>query len=270
MAERVASLSMYDIAETAAATDAWWGGLARHFTCAGVADAPAALTRPGLGPDFWLRPDMLFSQTCGYPFITSLTGKVSLLATPCYDAPGCDEADYASLVIVREDAPWEAFRDLRGKICAVNNSGSWSGHQALRLLIALEGGQGGPFCKAVASGGHAASIATVVDGQADFAAIDCVTHATLSRHKPAAVAGTRVLCRTPAMPGLPLIAGQAASAEEIAAMREGLVAAATDPKLAEARSTLGITGMHFPQESEYDRLAVALAEAEAAGVGSLL
>jgi hypothetical protein len=51
-------------------------------------------------------------------------------------------------------------------------------------------------------------------------------------------------------------------------MREGLAAAATDPELAEARSTLGITGMHFPQESEYERLAVALAEA--AGVCSLL
>jgi ABC-type phosphate/phosphonate transport system substrate-binding protein len=268
MVERVVSLSMYDIAETAAATDAWWRGLARHFTAAGVADVPAALTRPGLGPDFWLRPNMLFSQTCGYPFITSLTGRVSLLATPCYDAPGCAGPDYCSLVIVREDAPWEAFRDLRGTTCAVNSTGSWSGYQALRLMIALEGGQGGPFCKAIASGGHAASIATVADGQADFAAADCVTHAILSRHKPAAVAGTRILCRTPAMPGLPLIAGQAAQAAEIEAMREGLAAAATDLELADARSTLGITGMHFPQESEYERLAVALAKA--AGVGSLL
>jgi len=270
MVERVASLSMYEIAETAAATDAWWKGLARCFTAAGVDAVPATLTRPGLGPDFWLRPEMLFSQTCGYPMITKLAGRVSLLATPIYDAPGCDGADYCSLVVVREDATWKMFQELRGKVCAVNGVGSWSGHQAMRLLIALEGGQGGPFCRAIESGGHAASIVAVGDGRADFAAVDCVSHATLSRHQPAAVVGTRVLCRTPAMPGLPLIAGQAASAEDVVAMREGLMKAATDPGLADARKTLGITGMHFTQESDYARLAKALREADAAGVGPLL
>ena len=257
MAERVASLSMYDIPETMAATDAWWGGLARHFAAAGVADPPAALTRPGQGPGFWLRPDLLFSQTCGYPLITELAGQVKLLATPSYDAPGCDSANYSSLVIVGGDAPREAFRDLRGKTCAVNGMESWSGHHALRVLIALEGGQGGPFCRAIESGGHAASISMVAEGRADFTAVDCVTHATLSRHKPEAVAGTRVLCRTPAMPGLPLIAGQASSSDEIEAMRKGLATAAGDPLLAEARNALGITGMHFPQASEYNRLSAA-------------
>lgn len=270
MVERVASLSMYDIPETEAATDAWWTGLAGHFAAAGVADPPAALTRPGQGPDFWLWPDLLFSQTCGYPFISSLAGKVTLLATPSYDAPGCKGPNYRSMVIVREDAPWQGFQELRGRVCAVNSVDSWSGHHALRVLIAMEGGQGGPFCKAITSGGHAASIAAVAGGQADFAAVDCVTHETLSRHRPEVVAGTRVLCGTPAMPGLPLIAGRAASAREIEAMRKGLVAAAADPKLAEVRAMLGITAMHIPRKSDYNRLVLGLAKAEAAGVESLL
>jgi ABC-type phosphate/phosphonate transport system substrate-binding protein len=268
MVERAASLPMYDIPETAAATDTWWAGIVRHFKAAGVADLPAALTRPGQGQEFWLRRDMLFSQTCGYPFITSLAGEVTLLAAPCYDAPGCDGPKYCSLVIVGSDAPWTEFQDLRGRTCAVNSVESWSGHHALRLLIALKGEQGGPFCKAIASGGHAASIAAVAAGQADFAAVDCVTYATLSRYRPSAVAGTRVQCLTPAMPGLPLIAGRAAKPGEIEAMRNGLAAAAADPELAEARSLLGITGIHFPHESEYERLTVALAQA--AGVEFLL
>jgi ABC-type phosphate/phosphonate transport system substrate-binding protein len=202
--------------------------------------------------------------------ITKLAGRVTLLATPSYDAPGCAAADYSSLVIVHKDAPWEEFRDLRGKTCAVNGAGSWSGHHALRTLIALEGGQGGLFCAAIESGSHAGSIAAVAEGRADFAAVDCITHATLSRHKPASVAATRVLCRTPAMPGLPLIAGPAASAKDIAAMREGLVVAAADPELADTRKCLGITSVHFLEESDYHRLAVALRQADAAGVGSLL
>jgi ABC-type phosphate/phosphonate transport system substrate-binding protein len=270
MVERVASLSMYDIPETAAETDAWWDGLARHFMSAGVTNVPTALARPGQGSEFWLRPDLLFSQTCGYPMISKLAGRVSLLATPGYGAPGCDGADYSSLVIVHEESPWQAFQELRGRICAVNGADSWSGHHALRVLIASEGEEGRPFCKAIASGRHAASIVAVAARQADFAAVDCVTYATLSRYRPAAVAGTRVLCRTPAMPGLPLIAGKAASAGDIEAMRDGLAAAAADTELAEARTALGITGMHFPQESEYDRLATALAQVEAAGVGALL
>ena len=270
MPERVASLPMYDIPETTVATDSWWAGIARHFATAGVADPPAALTRPGEGPEFWLRRDLLFSQSCGYPLITKLAGQVKLLATPSYDAPGCDGADYSSLVIVDGDAVWEAFKDLRGKTCAINEVGSWSGHHALRVLIALEGGQGGAFCRIIESEGHAASISMVAEGRADFAAVDCVTHATLSRHKPEAVAGTCVLCRTPTMPGLPLIAGQATTAAEIEGMREGLAAAIADPLLAEARNALGITGMHFLQASEYERLAVALLKTETAGVRPLL
>lgn len=271
MVERVVSLSMYDIPETAAATDAWWAGIAGHFAAAGVADPPVSLTRPAGGANFWLRPDLLFSQTCGYPFITSLAGKVTLLAAPSYDAPGCEGPNYRSLVIVREDASWQGFQDLRGRVCAVNGMESWSGHHALRVLIAMEGGQAGPpFCTAIESGGHAASIAAVAAGQADFAAVDCITYEMLSRHRPAAVAGTRALCGTPAMPGLPFIAGQAATADEIEAMRKGLAAAAADPKLADVRATLGIRAMHFPLKSGYNRLVLGLAKAEAAGVVSLL
>lgn len=270
MAERVASLPMYDIPETAAATDAWWAGIARHLAAAGISGLPSRLSRPGEGVEFWLRSDMLLSQTCGYPLVTLLAGEVRLLATPSYDAPGCDGACYSSLIIVGNDASWQEFGELRGRICAVNSVDSWSGHHALRVLIAQEGGQGGYFCRAMESGSHAASIAAVVAGEADFAAVDCVTHATLSRHRPAAVSGTRILCRTPAMPGLPMIAGRAAREGEIEAMRDGLAAAVEDPELAAARKSLGIAGLEFLGDNEYERLLAALAKAEAAGLGPLL
>ena len=261
MTERAASLPMYDFPECVAATDEWWAGLARHFAAAGVADPPSRLTRPSEGADFWLRPDMLFSQTCGYPLITALAGRVTLLATPCNDSPGCEGPDYSSLIVVREDAGWIDFRDLRGAVCAVNAAESWSGHHALRLVIAREGGGEGAFCTALRSGSHAASIAAVAEGHADFAAIDCVTHAMLARHRPGSVAGTRVLCRSPAMPGLPLIAGQAASARDVKAMREGLAA---------AREALGLVGLQVLPPAEYGRLSTSLEMVERAGVPPLL
>jgi len=246
-------------------------GLTSGLTALQAGELPVTrIPHAGEGAEFWLRPDMLFSQTCGYPLVTELAGEVRLLAIPCYDAPGCDGADYTSLIIVGSDASCQEFGELRGRICAVNSVDSWSGHHALRILIAREGGQGGSFCNVVVSGSHAASIAAVAAGHVDFAAVDCVTHATLARYRPAAIAGTRVLCRTPAMPGLPLIAGKAAREVELAAMREGLAAAFGDPELAGARKALGIAGLEFLGENEHERLLSVLAKAEAAGVGSLL
>lgn len=271
MHERVASLPMYDFPECVAATEAWWAGLARYFVDAGIVDPPAALTRPGEGAAFWLRPDMLFSQACGYPLITALAGEVTLLATPAYDAAGCEGADYRSVIVVREKSPWASFSDLRGRNCAINGRQSWSGYHALRLMIVKEVSERTDrFCLAVISGSHAASVKAVVDGRADFAAIDCVTHAILARYRPEALAGTRVLVMTPAMPGLPLIAGKAASPRDVEAMRDGLKAAMTDPGLADAREALGIIGMQFLPLSDYVRMIAALDMIAAAGIEPLL
>lgn len=271
MTGRVASLPMYDIPETAVFTDAWWAGLAIHFAAAGVAGVPEKLTRPGEGMAFWQRPEVLFSQTCGYPLIASLSEEVTLLATPTYDVPGCKDADYCSFIVVRADSSWNEFPDLRGAACAINGRESWSGHHALRLMIAEEVSDGREnFCRPVLSGSHAGSIEAVAEGRADFAAVDCVTHATLLRYRPAMLAGTRVLARTPSMPGLPLIAGKAAAQNDIAAMCEGLKAAMSDPVLAQTREKLGITGVRFLTLGEYSRMTTALEAIAAAGIGPLL
>lgn len=270
MTERAASLHMYDMAEIEEAADVWWSGLADHFTDAGVANPPATLTRPGEGVDFWKRSDLLFSQTCGFPLVSDLSGEVTLIATPCYDAPGCSGPDYCSFVIVRNDAPYEELSDLRGGRCAVNDVHSWSGHHALRCMIASQRQTAGCFCESIITGSHAASVRAVADGAADFAAIDCVVYSNLSRHRPGAVDGVRVISRSPGMPGLPYIAGKAASAADIKAMKRGLAAAIADSRLAVARQTLGITGLRFTSASDYTRLVEALQQADQAGVGLLV
>lgn len=269
MGERVASLPMYDLPETAAATDLWWMGLAAHFAAAGMERPPARLTRPGEGIAFWSRPDLLFSQSCGYPLVTVLAGRVTVLGTPCYDAPGCDGPEYCSVILVDEASECRELIDLRGGRCAVNDAGSWSGHHVLRLMLATLGATES-FCGCFRSGSHAASAAAVAEGRADFAAIDCVTHANLSRWRPRVLAGTRVLCTSPRMPGLPLIAGAAASPPEVAAMRAGLAAAVGDPELAEARKTLGIAGIHGVEPGGYDPILAGLRKAADAGVGPLI
>src|SRR3990172_9299482 len=118
---RIAGLPMYDLPEATAATDAWWVGLARAFRREGVRDVPDRLYRHGAPVEDWLAPDLLFSQTCGYPLTHALAGRVAPIATPGYAAPGCHGPDYCSLIVVRADDPAAELAELRGRTCAINN-----------------------------------------------------------------------------------------------------------------------------------------------------
>jgi hypothetical protein len=62
----LASLPMYDWPEIRSATDAWWAGIARH------AGLGFPLTRVPDYAELWRRDDLVFSQTCGYPFTHGL------------------------------------------------------------------------------------------------------------------------------------------------------------------------------------------------------
>jgi ABC-type phosphate/phosphonate transport system substrate-binding protein len=261
----LACLPMYDLSELHAATDAWWQGLARAFRREGVVDVPDVLDRR---PDFQrvlLSPDLLLSQTCGYPLTHALAGKVRLLATPCYAAEGCAATDYCSLVIVAEDHPATNIAALRGARCAINGTDSQSGYNALRALVAPLAEGGRFFGKVAVSGGHRASIGLVAAGQADVAAIDCVTHGLLSRHRPAVLAGTRVLCRTAAAPNLPYVTRRGADANLLARLRNGLLRAMADPALTTVRDSLMLAGIAVLPLSAYDRITALEAAAIAAG-----
>lgn len=261
----VASLPMYDLPELRAATDAWWQGLARAFRREGIADVPGGLDRRESYHDVWLAPDLLISQTCGYPLTHALAGGVELAATPCYSAEGCQGPDYCSFVIVRADSAASAIGDLRGLRCAINGLDSQSGYNALRSLVATVAKDGRFFGSVAVSGGHGASLALVASGEADVAAIDCVTHRLLARHRPAALAGTRVLGRTASAPGLPYVTRAGADADLLQRLRGGLERAFAEPELAATRESLLLADLAILPLSAYDRISVMETAAVAAG-----
>ena len=191
----IASLPMYDLPEARGATDQFWAALADAL---GI-DLP--LARVGDHTIAWQRPDLIFSQTCGYPFTHAFAGKLTYVATPHYDADGCEGPDYCSILFAREAAPLERFR---GKIAAYNNPDSMSGMLALKLVFAPLAQAGRFFENAVETGGHAASLAALQNGIADVAAVDCVTVALLRKHRPQALrwayGGWRVRQRCQACP----------------------------------------------------------------------
>ncbi len=257
-----ASLPMYDLPELRHATAAWWQGLARAFRAEGVADVPDRLDSGAALYDHWRQPDLLFSQTCGYPLTHGIAGAVRLVATPVYAAPGCTGATYCSLVIVAEDSQAASLERLRGARLAFNGTDSQSGYNVLRAMVAPLARDGRLFASATETGSHRASIAAVASGAADLCAVDCVTHALLRLHAPAALAGTRVLCTTPSAPSLPYVTAGAASDELIEALRAGLDRALTDTALAAARDDLRISGAEILPLAAYD----AMVEMERAAV----
>ncbi len=245
---------MYDLPELVSATDTWWRGLARAFAGAGVPEVPSALTRDMDMDSLWRAPDLLFAQTCGYPLTHAFEGWLRVVATPIYASPDCAGPEYRSVIVVRADDPAKGLGDLRGRAAAVNNLASQSGYNALRAAVAPLAKAGCFFGPVLTSGGHAASLKLVQGGEADVCATDCVTYELLSRYRPQALAGLRVLDRTPTAPGLPYVTRETADDDLLARLRQGVFAALADPGLDSARTTLLIAGAEVLPEPAYQRV----------------
>lgn len=230
----IASLGMYDRAETAPANDRLWAGIRDGLRARGI-DAPQGLTRGG-GAYWaaWQAPDLVLSQTCGFPYRARLHGQVTLIGTPDYGVEGCPPGHYRSVFVVRADDP-RALADFDGQPIAYNEALSQSGWAAPQNHAA---GLGLRLLPGLCTGGHRLSALAVAEGRADLAAIDAVTWAMLHRWEPAA-ATLRVLTATSPTPGLPYIA--AADADQAATF--DAVAAAIAALSPEDRDALRLRGL---------------------------
>jgi ABC-type phosphate/phosphonate transport system substrate-binding protein len=242
---------MYDWPELQAANDALWAAVAEQLIAAGVKEVPNALTRSDNLDAVWTSPALLLAQTCGYPLLKTLAGRVQLVATPRYRAAGCEGPFRRSAIVVRLDAPVEHLAELRGARCALNERSSDSGMNLLRAAVAPLAHGSAFFSSVVATGSHRASAEAVAAGGADVAALDAVTYAHLRRWRPETARRLRVLQWTARTPGLPLITAITTDPETVQTLRESLAAAARDPRLAEARDTLRLQGFSFLPLNHY-------------------
>jgi ABC-type phosphate/phosphonate transport system substrate-binding protein len=259
-APRVASLAMYDAPPLDAANDALWAAIAAR-----VPGAPAKLTRGRPLESVWTDPGLVLAQACGWPLITRLAGQVQLVATACYALPGCAGATHCGFVVVRAADPARALADLRDRRLALNTWDSNTGMNLLRAAVAPLAERGRFFSAVYVTGTHAASLRAVADSTVDAASVDCVTFGLLRRHRPAAIAGLRVLAHTPASPGLPLITRGDASAAEVGALRAALSATRDSP----AACTLGLAGFEILPLVAYEVLREMEAEAVRRGYAAL-
>ncbi len=237
----IATLPMYDYPELRAATAQWWAAISRH---AGVA---LELSHPDNYVEPWNRPDLAFSQTCGYPFTHHFKGALGLVGTPHYSVPGCDGFRYSSFVFAREA---RAPADYRGTVAAVNTPDSMSGMLALKAFFVEHANQGHFFGSSVLSGGHLNSLALLQRGAADVCAVDAICVAFARRHRPELLHGLHDVGRTPSVPGLPYVSRDA----DLARWQNAVRAATVDPALAEVRNALMIGGFTVTAVADYDAI----------------
>ncbi|MGI4815673.1 MAG: phosphate/phosphite/phosphonate ABC transporter substrate-binding protein [Janthinobacterium lividum] len=203
----VAALPMYNVTPHVAAgwRELLWELIRR--VSADTGGAPLQI----LSPDdtdlqaFWSRADLLLSQTCGYPFTHGLAGTVQLVASPIFDAPGCSNTDYSSVLVTRRADRRGTLEAYRGSVAAYNGADSHSGMNAFRHAVAPLANAGRFFAATVRTGSHLNSLRAVAAGHADIAAVDCVTLAFARDHLPGLVEPLHTLAYTEAAAGLPLI-----------------------------------------------------------------
>jgi ABC-type phosphate/phosphonate transport system substrate-binding protein len=247
-----ASLPMYDLPALRGATDAWWAAIAAALRAAGIDGDPERLSRDGEPEELWASPQLLFTQTCGFPLTHRFAGRLKPIATPCFRAEGCHGPHYRSLVVVRRDDPRRSLAAFRGATVAVNGWDSQSGWNALAALTAPLAPAGAPFFgRAEVTGSHLASMDAVVAGRAAIAAIDPVTHALSKATGEPSVDGLRTLALTAEAPGLPYATSAATQPEILARMRMALLDLAADAASAPLRAPLLIDGMAALDAADY-------------------
>lgn len=231
----IASLGMYDFGPAQAANDRLWALVRDGLRDRGIT-APETLTRGEHAYwDAWQAPDLILSQTCGYPFRARLHDRVAYVGTPDYGVEGCPPGYYRSVFVARADDPRQSLQDFDGARFAYNEALSQSGWAAPQTHAAKLGIRLPP---ALQSGGHRLSALAVAEGRADIAALDAVTHAMLQEVEPK-VAGLRVIALTDPTPGLPYISGAGQDPEPIFAALADAIAVLPAPD----RATLRLKGL---------------------------
>jgi ABC-type phosphate/phosphonate transport system substrate-binding protein len=218
----IASLPMYDLPEVRDATSALWSAMRSRLEDAGV-NAPHGLVAPaGSLIDHWLDPSLLMSQTCGYPFRTSLHNRVSMVGA--FQFVGSEEQPrgwYRSVLIARAESP-VCLNFNHASTAAINSADSLSGCVSLGWSLATNGIG---HVDVEWTGAHVHSIDAVRSGVADLTSIDVHTWSLVSLLRPKSVAGLTIVGRGPVVASTPIIT---AFADLVPVLRLAIADAITD------------------------------------------
>lgn len=133
---------------------------------------------------------------CGAPYVNKIARGVPLkiLAAPVMAHPRYENRPvYFSNVVVRADAQYKTFANLRGARWAYNEKNSHSGFHVVRYFLATRNLNGNFFRRVVESGAHQYSVELILCGDVDAAAIDRTVLEMMSANEPSPASRLRVI-----------------------------------------------------------------------------
>ncbi len=240
MAESLVTLPMYAFPENTVPTRKLGESLAEALRSHGVParwSASACDDHTSLVAH-WRNPSLVLSQSCGLPLVEALFDAVEPVGTFDWKDGGVSPGRYRSVVVSR--------RHRTGLIRpAINGYHSLSGWASLGVFLFGRD----DVLEPVVTGSHAASIAALLSGQADVAAIDGVSWTLLSRYGRAE--GLTIIGEGPVIPSLPLITSRSlvTTPELIRAVITEVLASEPGRRAAEE---LGIEGFTSQDLSDFE------------------
>ncbi len=236
-------------------------GVATEF----VADAPwqerARLFDRGAIHACWI---------CGLPYVRRADradAGVELLAAPVPEGERYgDRPVYFSDVVVRREAPFRSFEDLRGAAWAYNEPASHSGYSVVLAHLAKRGERAGFFGRATETGAHEVSLRMILDGDLDGAAIDTTVLDLAVAQDPTIAERIRTIATLGPSPIPPWVVRTALAGETRRGIRKLLVAMHEDSEGAEVLRRGRIRRLVPVEDRYYD----AIREMARSGAGVLL
>lgn len=247
----IACLDMYNWPESREIFAAYWQRVHAHLLSQGV-NAPATLTVK----DEDLRQladdgELLLGQICGITYARNNAEQQRFTPLGAFicDDDELESGTYCSVLVAKHghDIDLNSPEELTA---AVNGYGSLSGWIVLAQYFSGQS-ENTPFSDVLISGSHRHSAEMVAQGEADIAALDIISWTMLERFAPDMTSALKVVGRTPALPGLPLVTSTHHDAETIALLKEALYQSMTDPDIQRLMNILGIRGLYDNNPQDY-------------------
>ncbi len=184
---------------------------------------------------------------CTYAYIRAAAeANVEAIAMPVIGG----EVTYHSLLVVRDDSPYHSLADLKGRRFASADEMSTTGWLYPAMLL-LDLGEDPPsfFGELVLTGSHDRSLAAVVEGYADGAAVHSLVFQRASKQLRERV---RIMGRSPAYGMPPVVVPPTVSDLLRTQLQEALLNAHEDPAGKEILESLDIDRFVVPPPGHYD------------------
>ena len=210
-----------------------------------------------------------FGFSCGLPYVL-LTRRpnpvVQLVAAPVLQGERYHHQPiYFSDVIVRPDAPYKSFADLKGTVWAYNDIRSHSGYNITRYKLVTMGELAGFFGRVEEAGSHQQAIRLLLAGKIDAAAIDSQILGMELRDQPELKDNIKIIDTLGPAHIQPIVAASTVDPATVAAVQQALLKAHEDPQMRSALDFGLIERLVTVTDSDYDDIRQMVEAAERVG-----